>query len=110
MTSATVAAATANVTAATTSVAATTEASTAAAGGAEARISVIAVHSRRSAVSNAAENVAARGRRTFRNSSITHSLGSGWRVGASHLRRSGGATCLEILARGTAIPISYRGV
>ena len=100
MTSATVAAATTSA----------RGASTAAAGGPEARISVIAVHPRRSAISNAAENVATRSRRTFRDISIAHSLGSGLRVGASNLCRAGGATCLQILPHGASITVGHGGV
>ena len=100
MTSATVAAATTSA----------RGASTAAAGGPEARISVIAVHPRRAAISNAAENVTARGRRIFRNTPIPHSLGSGLAVGASHLRLSGGATRLQILPHGASITVGHGGV
>jgi hypothetical protein len=71
---------------------------------------VIAVHPRRAAISNAAENVTARGRRTLRNTPIPHSLGSGLAVGASHLRLSGGATRLQILPHAAAITVGDGGI
>ena len=88
---------------------AATETSTAATGGPHARISVIALHARRSAISNTTENVAA-GWRTFRDSSIAHPFSPGLRVAASRLCLSGRATCLEILPHGASITASHGGV
>lgn len=82
----------------------------AAAGGPEARIPVVALHPRRAALPNAAESAAVLRRCARRNLQIAHSLGSGLGSGASRLRLSGSSARLQLLAHVASVTVGHSGI